>query len=306
MKRKAHTTKHNRSAFTLVELLVVIAIIGILVALLLPAVQQARGAARRIQCVNNNKQIGLAIHNYHGSRNHLPRIELDWDKVPGNRFNEWSWRTDLMPYIERQNVYDQIDFNMSYVQFLRQSDQTLDELVIQDFACPSDSVSDRLYEWADEGITTPLTNYCACAGTYGPWANPSRSQFYDGFFVSNGKGRAPFNRQKGRHGKDKIAFKDISDGLTSTIAIGERGLKQQAYWGWAYAPTYHSDAYLDTREGLFSPQSGVNSDHHFWSYHTGGAVFLFGDGHVETISYDSDSVTFEARHSRDDGQLINN
>ena len=97
--------RSSRRGFTLIELLVVIAIIAVLIALLLPAVQAAREAARRAQCVNNLKQIGLALHNYHSSINALP-----WDHGPGG-WNEWSGMTMLLPYMEQQPLYNTINFN---------------------------------------------------------------------------------------------------------------------------------------------------------------------------------------------------
>src|SRR6059036_1967376 len=95
--------RHLRSAFTLVELLVVIAIIGVLVALLLPAVQAAREAARRAQCSNNLKQLSLALHNYENTHNTLPPAGID--------SNQMSWTVLLLPFFEQQALYDQFNFN---------------------------------------------------------------------------------------------------------------------------------------------------------------------------------------------------
>ncbi len=294
-----------RTAFTLVELLVVIAIIGILVALLLPAVQTARASARRLQCVNNNKQIGLALHNYHGTKKRLPNIELDWKVIPGrNPKNEWSWRTDILPFLERQNEFDQIDFDLNYVSYFRRPDQSLSDNIIQDFACPSDPQSQTIYRWNEANIMTPLADYFASAGTWGTIGGAARRQLYDGIFVTNDKGRAPRNLQDGRHGRKRISFKHVTDGLSSTIAVGERGLSEDAYWGWTFGPTYHRDAYLDTRLGLLPGSPDGTHDTHYWSYHPSGAVFLFADGHVELLGYDIETTAFESLCSRDDGQAV--
>src|SRR5262245_3146472 len=107
---KQTAEKATRRAFTLVELLVVIAIIGILIALLLPAIQAAREAARRTQCLNNQKQIGLALNNYHSARKHLPPA-ADSKEYPANpilpyTFYRWSALAHLLPYMENQTVHD--------------------------------------------------------------------------------------------------------------------------------------------------------------------------------------------------------
>ncbi len=120
-----------RRGFTLVELLVVIAIIGILVALLLPAVQSAREAARRTQCTNHLKQLGLGLHNYHVSHNKLP-----WGNAyPGGIMAALSWSTMILPYIEEQGHYELFDFSkdMSHA-----NNAIALTIPVQTFTCPSD------------------------------------------------------------------------------------------------------------------------------------------------------------------------
>src|SRR5687768_7173176 len=145
-----------RRGFTLVELLVVIAIIGILVALLLPAIQAAREAARRTQCTNNMKQIGLAILNYESARKHLPLAYTpNWDGRPyvgpcplGNRIQLYSNKkkahfvlTFILPYMEQQSIYDQIDFTKDWNDTSTNSKNTTNQKAtsvdIADFLCPS-------------------------------------------------------------------------------------------------------------------------------------------------------------------------
>lgn len=309
--RRGSTNRCPRQAFTLVELLVVIAIIAILVALLLPAVNSAREAARRMQCINKLRQIGLAIHNYHSARRRLPRIELDWPLSTAQDVNEWCWRTDIMPFMELGNQHDVIDFGVNYKDFFdvgRIPGSALATSVVGDFVCPDDPYRNDIYFWSRENINSPLTNYFANAGTYLHTGVPSKRPQYDGLFVTNNKGDAPTNRQTGRKGRTSISFTHVSDGLTSTLAVGERGLPDSKYWGWTYAPTYHTDAYLDTRIGLVPGSSaGANDEHieHYWSYHPGGAVFLTADGRVRLLPYELDFAVLNSMSSRLDGAVIN-
>jgi prepilin-type N-terminal cleavage/methylation domain-containing protein/prepilin-type processing-associated H-X9-DG protein len=289
--------------FTLVELLIVIAIIGVLVSLLLPAVNAARASARKMMCTNNLKQIGLAIHNYQSANQQLPTIELDWDRVRNNRKNEWCWRTELMPYMERQNVYDLFDFDLKYTAFLRSTARDANDpgkLLLSEFTCPSDSIGQTTYWWRQGRLHSPVTNYFACSGTFRQNGN---GQDWNGFFVTNKKGWGR-NTRSGSHGREFISFRHVSDGTSKTIAVGERGLKEDPFYGWTYASTFFVDAHLHTQFGLIPGNSNGNHDRHFWSHHTGGVNFVMGDGHVRSFNYDIDNRLFHALASRDQSEII--
>jgi len=124
--------REKRRAFTLIELLVVIAIIAILIALLLPAVQQAREAARRTQCKNNMKQIGLALHNYESTSTCFPLgSNASWDRIP-------NWRLQIFPYLEQANLYSRMDFNLSFSGLVTNANTTaLSNNKIATYICPS-------------------------------------------------------------------------------------------------------------------------------------------------------------------------
>ena len=182
----------TRRAFTLVELLVVIAIIGILVGLLLPAVQAAREAARRMQCSNNLKQLGLAFHNYHDTHRCFP-INFAWRAIPGGggagpaiANTGKSWLQMILPQIEQSTMFNNIDFTVGLQgttpAILRNVD--IANTVVQAYLCPSDNENNggRLGSRSDVNVTPPgtwaVTNYKACAGSnwaggvYGPVSAP--------------------------------------------------------------------------------------------------------------------------------------
>ena len=206
----------TRGGFTLIELLVVIAIIAVLIALLLPAVQSAREAARRAQCVNNLKQIGLAIHNYHSAVNALPWGDGPW-------WIEWSAHTLLLPYIEQGPIYNAINFvdTQPFGQTPMPNDNpantTAEYRVISGFLCPSDQ--DRL--------TSPdgHNNYMANSGSapncdYGgnawapSWNGPSAGPF---IYSSNGVDTGPPG-----FGGSSVNIAGIQDGTSNTAAFSER------------------------------------------------------------------------------------
>jgi len=181
----------KQKGFTLVELLVVIAIIGVLIALLLPAVQQAREAARRMQCTNNQKQIALALHNYESTFNELPAFGLG-----GGDTENFSPHVMLLPFLEQSARYDALaaaEFNIDpYVSFVTWDGS------ISAFLCPSDAVSDGLDNFAGN-------NYCY-----------SNGDFLDEFYNDRGNPRGAFPVQ------EKIKFRDVTDGLSNTVFLSER------------------------------------------------------------------------------------
>ena len=204
MNRDRFEARRPRAGFTLIELLVVIAIIGILIALLLPAVQSAREAARRAQCTNNLKQIGLALHNYLSVNNTFPPVVV----LPRYRTTQpWSGLTRILPFLEQGNLYDAINWNRDFEFTVS---PTLAAVRVAAFLCPS--------EVNDQARPTPTltyypNNYCFNQGTWFVYDPPS-DRVGDGAFVPN---RA-------------FGPSAMRDGLSNTLGMTEAKAYQPNYW----------------------------------------------------------------------------
>lgn len=193
----------KRNAFTLVELLVVIAIIGLLVALLLPAVQAAREAARRMQCANNLKQTILATHNYTDANLGVPPFScLPPPAVSGG---VWSIQARLLPYMEQQNLRDLINFKFSYSDTTNAPKHAMvTKMAIPQYVCPSEIKAEERAPSTPTGVTHFPVNYGANLGTWMIY-DPVSKRLNDGAFV--------YNR--------KLSFKGYTDGTSKTLAFAE-------------------------------------------------------------------------------------
>ena len=339
MLRKNEVLLCRRSAltgFTLIELLVVIAIIAVLIALLLPAVQQAREAARRVQCKNNLKQIGLAAHNYLDTYSAFPPLGLFKTSEPSD---SWSAHARILPFLEQANLQNLVDWNVSYV-----AGATIPELAIVTktrvplYLCPSDP-NDRARP--DGDITHYPVTYGFVAGTWFVY-DPVSRQGGNGTFVPNRVHRTG----------------DLSDGMSNTVGVSEvkaytpylrdggnpSGLNQPVPAGPAtvvgYGGSFKADSghteWVDARvhqTGVtmtFTPNTFVeyttggqiydvdfNSSREgktitgatyaavtSRSYHTGIVNSLLMDGSVRSISENIDLFTWRYLGQRNDGQVL--
>jgi prepilin-type processing-associated H-X9-DG protein len=298
-------TGRRREAFSLIEAVIVVAIITILLALVLAGVMNVRQSSLRAACGNNMRQLGLAFqhfvdtnHKFPSGVNHpvlLPGIP----KLYGKDKSDWSlmpWTTFLLPYIEQDDLWKvTLDAYVRDHYFLRNPPHVGRSTFVPIFLCPADGVRPKA------GINTAPapTSYLGVEGV---------SHFsIDGILFLD----------------SSVAIKDILDGTSNTVLVGERpasadGLRGRWYGGWGYWGTsdtslgvseYTPPGYseLKCEKGPYYFQSGTLSNRcdvfHFWSFHNSGANFLFADGAVRFLSYDGRSI-LPALATRAGGEII--
>ncbi|MCU0877356.1 MAG: DUF1559 domain-containing protein [Pirellulaceae bacterium] len=320
------SVRRNGSAgFTLVELLVVIAIIGVLVALLLPAVQAARESARRSSCQNNIKQLALGMHNYHDTMNLLPFCYLGPAPSTYNATNFGkSWITMTLPYIEQKPLYDQIDWRADLNATAPDGTANRNIVVagtpIKTLLCPSDGNNGqgKMAGRANVGGTWGVNNYKANCGANWAWSS-SRGNFItptgqtppdesvlapplpnnnngldggNGIICRNGG-----NRQDAMKG-----FPFITDGLSNTFAIGEAvpAWCTHTWWWWFNGTTatcaiplnYKPPTVLARTETMEQIAGDWPINYSFMSRHPGGGQFAMCDGSVRFIPENIDLLTY--------------
>lgn len=284
--------------FTLVELLVVIAIIGVLIALLLPAVQQARESARRTQCVNNLKQVGLAAHNFHDTFGELPPSRIQYEYL--------GWSALLLPFMEQNNLFDQLDLKMKY------KDQTTaaQQASVAGYVCPS-----RHHEGE---LTQVVQAINADNGAVWDYANVSGPSGDNSIIRQLGKEKGMLVVAKGNKDKysSQTTFASVTDGLTNTIMIGERHvqidkLKDETTGhdgpilsGWAYTTMRAAGPDYPLASNMRDDVDGV-AHLVFGSFHPGITNFVMGDASVRPIQVSIDEDNLGRLASRDDGEVIN-
>ena len=275
----------RRRAFTLIELLVVMAIIGLLVALLLPAVQAVREAARRMQCKSNLKQIGLALHNYHDVHLMFP---INYGAGPYNELNRGAgWLARVLPYIDQTALYSTLQFGAPLTD---PANDAAAKTVVRVFLCPSDVHGSGVMP-NRRGSTVPraVTNYKACLGSnweWGPFA-PSTSttgrnanqtnglELCNGFLCRGGD-RPPFT----------TGLADIRDGTSTTIAVGE-AVPEWTWHTWWYGFNASTATCAVGLNHWRKPETSLADwfeNYSFSSRHVGGGHFLMVDGSVRFVS----------------------
>lgn len=295
----------SKKGFTLVELLVVIAIIGILIAMLLPAIQAAREAARRMKCSAKVRQIGIAIVNYEGAIGCFPPGRVGQDGatiglVPGTSRNGTSGFLMLLPFLELQTLYDQ--FDLEYVgglwtpngTWLTMANGNAVGIRPECFVCPSDDAESHYLDTALEGTPFKAATgcYAFCEGTMSVYADGLKAKIYNnGVFY---------------YGSDHKQ-RDITDGLTNTFFLGEviGADTDDSANLWAKAVRDRdslrcTENPLNTPPGeghVYQPPS-YDANGAFGSRHPGGANFAFGDARVQFISDNIDYDVYQAMATR--------
>jgi prepilin-type N-terminal cleavage/methylation domain-containing protein len=250
----------QRRGFTLIELLVVIAIIGVLIALLLPAVQSAREAARQTQCLNNLKQLGLAIQNYITQSNVLPAQTTENTSVIAGASNvQWwtSWTASLLPHIEQQPLYNALNFNLPMLEMappLSGANTTVALTKIGTLVCPSESL-DRSPSFAFASGGSGYSGQFAASNYAGNYGGPAMIKACSGTIVPNqGKTNLVFNQITQSGGKPPatagpIRVQTITDGMSMTAILSEHLLANTDLQ--ASAPMSVSPGNATGKRGLF-------------------------------------------------------
>ncbi len=325
----------RRTGFTLVELLVVITIIGILIALLLPAVQAAREAARIAQCINNLKQIGIALHGYHTALRSFPPgyiSAVGTDNVAHDLGPGWGWAAMILPYIELDNVNAQINFNADITKPVNASIRTTSLPV---FLCPSDSGANKtfavdLLNDSSPTYSTPLTDSAgnpvtvAHSNYVGIFGNPEVTPDPGFLNPTQDPARSPAHRGM-LYRNFAVKVNDVTDGTSNTFFVGERS-SNLAYPTWTGAvtggqvPPHIPDYFNYGPEGApllvlghtgdasdvpaHTPNSVVAHVDDFWSWHPQGANFLMVDGSVRQIGNFISPPVYWALGTRAGGESI--
>ena len=307
----------SRRGFTLVELLVVITIIGILIALLLPAVQAAREAARRLQCTNNLKQLGLATLNYEAANHCLPVSVAHIDTIAniGSTIHSgMSWFVGILPYIENQGLYDALDLrgeapsgkgimNPSNAQYIK---KTLPALM-----CPSDSpaklTKDDVWCAVPANLEFAVTNY---AGVIGPSIDStsifSSCTSCSGYCENN---NTPCTGTFWRYNiASPVTIADIKDGTSNTIIVGEVLPDYDSFKVWALSNGACGSTcpLLNYKPpiGTFDPWSDWANMIGFRSAHPGGVHFTWADGHVSFLNETINNDIYHYLSTRAGGESI--
>jgi len=269
--------------FTLVELLVVIAIIGILVGLLLPAVQAPREAARRCQCLNNMAQLGLSLHHFEFNHEHLPSGTInDQGPIRNEPIGKHiSWTIQVLPYLEQSNLYKAFDLSAGTY---AAANQPVREVVIATFVCPSSP------ENFDPSFGQhPMSSY---AGVSNDMEVPIDANNNGIFFLNS-----------------QLKLTDIGDGVSNTLFLGEK-TSPFIDLGWASGTRatlrngIFSDPAVFKRETEPNNELGSLSVGGFSSYHTGGSNFVFGDGSVRFLSRQIEPEIMQKLCNRKDGKFV--
>ncbi len=289
----------DAAGFTLVELLVVIAIIGILVALLLPAVQQAREAARRIQCQNNLKQLGIALHNHHDTYNQFPTFSAGTPNL--------SYVVHLLPFIEQNNIYELFPRDSAGKINVTTTNDVRGKNRIDSLLCPSGVITNSTYSGEGESFTN---HYYGVLGPKGQ--NIQTGNDYD-FDPNGGQGGASL--QGFFQWKKNLRFADITDGTSNTLAIGEMSWKDSGcHRNWVRGGEIganngvHSASCKNVYHAInavgYTPATANWNDPSFGSEHPGIAQFLRGDASVGIISETIAMSTYRALASRNGGESV--